>query len=295
MDEAGFLYCRIAFPFFNGDFLDEKTAVYCHHNALHIVFGDHRHADGRALVGSLDHKRQTDFVDEFVDNVALVFGGEPLGARNNGGFGRGKPRSAHQVFLRGFAHANRRRQNARTAVRYAVPFQKSLDGSVFALRAVQGEKRKVEKPGKILGFNAFPDFRNNAIQFTAGQFAQRFNVHLEAVGRRRQCRNGRIKIADGAFVNVFPIEQNEVAEAVHKNRHGLKQGFIEVVVHGAATGKRDFAFARGAAKNDSYFEHGRVKYWFGIGKCGFQGAPASLHLVEILVPTFAAGLFAKLV
>lgn len=77
----------------------------------------------------------------------------------------------------------------------------------------------------------------------------------------RTVRHGiglRIKIADTAFVNKFPIQKNEAIEAIDKYRNGFEEFFIEIVVNGPSTCKGDFAFFRVSAKNNSYPDFHRL-------------------------------------
>ena len=41
--------------------------------------------------------------------------------------------------------------------------------------------------------------------------AQAFDVHLEVIGRIRQNRGRRIEIPDAAFIQVLPIQVDQVA------------------------------------------------------------------------------------
>ena len=69
-----------------------------------------------------------------------------------------------------------------------------------------------------------------------------FDIDLEIVRGVGQCAEGRIKIPDGPFVDVLPVEENEIPCAVYKDRHCLKKIFIKVVVYCSASRESDFSF-----------------------------------------------------
>ena len=83
------------------------------------------------------------------------------------------------------------------------------------------------------------------------QLAQALQVYLKGMRRGRQSLHRRIEVADGAFVHIGPIEQDEIPIAVDKDRNGLEQRLVEVVVHGAPSRKGDLPFPRGPAEEDA--------------------------------------------
>jgi hypothetical protein len=60
------------------------------------------------------------------------------------------------------------------------------------------------------------------------------------------CR--RVKIPNTAFVNILPIQQDKISKWVNKYGNGFEKVFIQIVINGAASGKRNLPFARSAAK-----------------------------------------------
>ncbi len=86
------------------------------------------------------------------------------------------------------------------------------------------------------------------------------NLNIGKIAVLRQVLRVRIKIADTAFIEILPFEQNKIAEAIHKYRNSLKQTFIQIVVNGSAAGKRYFAFAgRASEKNSNAHKWDKVK------------------------------------
>ena len=100
---------------------------------------------------------------------------------------------------------------------------------------------------------------------------------------------GGIKIANTAFVHVFPFELAKIPERINEDGNGLKQLFVEVVVYGSSTSKGNFTFAGLSTKEnaDSNFLHKRLSK----NTCVF----VNYRLISAQIATvfFSLGIIAK--
>jgi hypothetical protein len=55
---------------------------------------------------------------------------------------------------------------------------------------------------------------------------KRLGINLKFVGRLGQSVGGGVKVADAAFIDVLPLQQNKIAKRVNKYRYGGKQRFV---------------------------------------------------------------------
>ena len=174
-------------------------------------------------------------------------------SRVDGDLGRWLAGGLEQLLLRDFINAEGRGQNAGARVRNAQPLQQALNGAVLAARPVQGQKGEVHQARQLAGFYLAADLAYQRLPLLIAQLAQAFGVELPGLARGGQRRYRRVKVADGALVDVLPVEQNEVPAAVDEDGHGLEQGLVQVVIYGAPAGKGNFPLAGGAPEKNADF------------------------------------------
>ena len=157
----------------------------------------------------------------------------------------------HQFLLKGLVDPDRTSPQPTAGVRDLQAFEQPLQLAVFPVFAVQREEGQVHQLRQFRHLRPAADPGDQGVELGIAQLAQAFQVYLKGMRRGRQSLHRRIEVADGAFVHIGPIEQDEIPIAVDKDRNGLEQRLVEVVVHGAPSRKGDLPFPRGPAEEDA--------------------------------------------
>ena len=115
---------------------------------------------------------------------------------------------------------------------------------------MEAEKCDIDQFGELAEFEFSAQFSRHR---PALVFGKRLGINLIIARAGRNFGWNGVKIADTSFVDELPIEQNKLIEAIDEKRHRFEEAFVEVIVNGASTGKRDLAFFGVAAKENSDF------------------------------------------
>ena len=166
---------------------------------------DNFNTDGRALIGWADDQWQA----QCFDPIGIRWGfitRLPSGSVYGGHMGHIKARCFHQFFLITLVHTDGTGADARTRIWNVKVFEQALKLAIFPLTAVEGQESKIDQLGQLVQCNGRPHRFHQGLGLLWAVVGEAFAVQLKSMRRGRHKVGGWVKIADGSFVQIRPIQ-----------------------------------------------------------------------------------------